>query len=152
MRSSFRCPTLHPMPQPFLYCDYEFDNEQSSIVHIGLCPFCLRKFKPIWNCNVVPCLHYYHSWCLLIHFLDSTMCIANGCKLEPCDKWWIAMDLTKRFLTVGTTPNLKWDLSILRWFPSLEWSLVCLSGMELYKTIFKGSTVGLRMQICTEYN
>jgi hypothetical protein len=110
MMSGFRRPTLHPIPQPFLYCDYKSDNEQSSKVHIGLCPFCLRKFEPIWNCNLVPCLHCYHSWCLLTHFSESTMCIAEGCKLEPCDEWWVAVGLTKPVLRVGTSPNSKWGI------------------------------------------
>ena len=38
------------------------------------------------------------------------MCIENGCKLEPCDEWRIAMDLTKPILTARTTPNLKWEI------------------------------------------
>jgi hypothetical protein len=61
IRSSFRRPALHPTPQPFLYCDYKSDNEQSNTMYIGFYRFCLRKFEPIWDCNLVPCLHCYHS-------------------------------------------------------------------------------------------
>jgi hypothetical protein len=79
-------------------------------VHIGLCPFCLKKFEPIWDCNLVPYLYCYHSWCLLTHFSDSTMCIADGCELEPCDEWKVAVGLTKPVLKTGTTPNSKWEI------------------------------------------
>jgi hypothetical protein len=38
------------------------------------------------------------------------MGIADGCKLEPCDEWWVAVDLTKPVLKAGTTLNSKWEI------------------------------------------
>ena len=39
------------------------------------------------------------------------MCIIDGCDLEPCDEWWVAVDLMKPILREGMTPSSNWKIT-----------------------------------------
>jgi hypothetical protein len=109
MKSEYARLSLHPAPQPLLYYDYESEILEPTSIEICPCPFCLRKFQPIWECKLFPCLHAYHSWCVLTHFSDSIECMAEGCSLEPPMEWWNAMGLKKLVESPKRDPSANWD-------------------------------------------
>jgi hypothetical protein len=109
MKSGYTRLSLHPVPQPLLYCDYESEILEPTSIEICLCPFYLSKFQPIWDCKLLPCLHAYHSWYVLTHFSDSTKCMAEGCSLEPPMEWWNAVGLKKPVQSPKRDPSANWD-------------------------------------------
>ena len=108
MKSGYVRLSLHPIPQPLLYCDYESEILEPTSIEICPYPYYLRKFQPIWDCKLLPSLHAYHSWCILTYFLDLTEYMTQGCNLEPPMEWWNAVDL-KPVESPKKDPSANWD-------------------------------------------
>ena len=100
MKSGYERPSTTPSPLPSLYQDYDSPELGIQVVEIGVCPFCLHGFEPIWDCHIVSCRHAYHSWCALTHFSESTKCIGKNCGQDMHGDWWVSAGVTKP--TLGT--------------------------------------------------
>lgn len=100
MKSGYERPSTTPSPLPSLYHDYDSPELGIQTVEIGVCPFCLHGFEPIWDRHIVSCRHAYHSWCALTHFSESTKCIEKNCGQDMHSDWWVSAGVTKP--TLGT--------------------------------------------------
>jgi hypothetical protein len=95
MKSGYERPSTNPSPLPSMYHDYASTDIGIHVVEIGVCPFCLHGFEPIWDCHIVSCRHAYHSWCALTHFSESTKCIEKNCGQDMHGDWWVSAGVTK---------------------------------------------------------
>ena len=95
MKACYERPGTLPSPSPLIYLDYKSGNVDTQVVEIGVCPFCLRGFEPVWDCCLVSCRHAYHSWCAVTHFSNSPTCIDENCGQDMHDDWWVSAGVAK---------------------------------------------------------
>ena len=110
MKACYERPTLNPSPSPSIYRNYNSANVDILVVEIGVCPFCLCGFDPVWDCCLVSCRHAYHSWCAVTHFSTSTKCIDTKCGQDVHDDWWVSVGVTKPLIgTDGVLVAPAWE-------------------------------------------
>ncbi len=64
------------------------------------CPYYGLGFVPMWACTLASCKHFYHCWCVTIHFSSFSKCIKVGCEEEMHAMWWSFARIGK----LGTFP------------------------------------------------
>jgi hypothetical protein len=85
-----------PSPLPFVPMDMDVSFQCSlNILFILPCPFCNRGFEPTWDCKIIFCRHAYHSWCVIVHFSNSSKWLLKGCQEEMHGEWWGLSGITK---------------------------------------------------------
>lgn len=95
MKACYERPGTNPSPSPSIYLDYNSANIDIHVVEIGVCPFCLCGFEPVWDCCLVSCRHAYHSWCAVTHFSTSPKCVEINCGQDVHDDWWVSAGVAK---------------------------------------------------------
>jgi hypothetical protein len=93
MKYGSKCPSLHPSPLPFISMDNDVFKISLNHLLILPCPFCLRGFDIAWDCKLALCKHAYHSWCVVLDFLNSSKCFI--CEEEIHPNWWALSRIKK---------------------------------------------------------
>jgi hypothetical protein len=52
------------------------------------CPHCGLRFTLMWVGKLASCKHFYHCWCVTIHFSSFSKCIKVGCEEKMHEMWW----------------------------------------------------------------
>jgi hypothetical protein len=76
---------------------------------VECCPYCGLGFTPMWAVKLAFCKHFYHCWCVAVHFSSYSKCIKAKCEEEMHEMWWSSTRIGK--LVIAPISNMGFKAS-----------------------------------------